>query len=109
MVTFFFILPKAFMEKEICCYILHSATLNKFYIGACQENLTERIKKHNTKFYDGKNFTKAASDWTLFIKIKASDFSQAVRIERKIKAMKSSKYINNLLKYPELIIKLQSL
>jgi putative endonuclease len=42
----------------------------------------------------------------LFLSLEALDFSHAVRIERRIKSMKSRKYIENLYKYPELRRKL---
>ena len=92
--------------KDICCYILWSEKLGKFYIGACQDSLQERIKKHNMGFYDGSNFTKKANDWSIYLRIDAMDYSHAVRIEKKIKSMKSSIYIKNLLKYPDLISKI---
>ena len=93
--------------KDFYCYILLSETLNKFYTGACQDTLIDRISKHNTGYYSGQNFTKAANDWILFLKIDAVDYPHAIRIERKIKSMKSSNYIKNLLKYPELIEKIK--
>ncbi len=92
--------------KDICCYILWSEKLSKFYIGACQDSLQERIKKHNMGFYDGSNFTKNANDWSIYLRIDAMEYSHAIRIEKKIKSMKSSIYIKNLLKYPELISKI---
>ena len=92
--------------KDICCYILWSEKLGKFYIGACQESLQERIEKHNSGFYDGINFTKKANDWSIFLRIETMDYSQAIRIERKIKSMKSSVYIKNLKKFPEMILKI---
>jgi putative endonuclease len=96
------------MEKEICCYILHSATLNKFYIGATQESVQSRLEKHLSGYYQGNKFTKKANDWTIFLKIEANDFSHALRIEKKIKNMKSSVYIKNLLIYTELIEKVKT-
>jgi putative endonuclease len=89
--------------KDICCYILWSNTLGRFYIGACQENLQQRIDKHNNHSYNEVHFTDSADDWELFLKIDAVDFAQAVRLERKIKAMKSKVYILNLKKYPEMV------
>jgi putative endonuclease len=95
-----------FSFMDICTYILFSQSLNRFYIGACQESLLERIDKHNTHFYSGKHFTSAAKDWELFLKIHTESYPHAIRLERKIKSMKSSKYIFNLKKYPELIVKI---
>jgi len=91
--------------KEICTYILYSETLNKYYVGACQESIEERILKHNTGFYGLKTFTSNASDWILYLKIETQDYAHAIRIERKIKSMKSRVYIENLKKYSELVDK----
>ncbi|MFN7301097.1 MAG: GIY-YIG nuclease family protein [Bacteroidota bacterium] len=74
---------------DICCYILYSASLDKFYIGACQDALEERIRKHNEHAYGNHRFTAAAKDWQLFLKIEADSFPHAVRFERKIKSMNS--------------------
>ena len=52
--------------------------------------------------YLANNFTKRATDWQLFLKLEALDFVNAIRLERKIKSMKSSKFIQNLEKYSEL-------
>ncbi|MGR3809716.1 GIY-YIG nuclease family protein [Jiulongibacter sp. NS-SX5] len=93
--------------RDICCYILWSDSLERFYTGACQFALEERIEKLNTGFYRGQNFTKKARDWRLYLKVEAVDYSHAVRIERKIKSMKSSVYIRNLKKYPELVEELK--
>jgi putative endonuclease len=91
---------------ENCCYILYSKSLCKFYIGACHDNLDDRIIKHNAHFYGNHRFTAIVSDWELFLKIPVSNYPHAIRIERKIKAMKSSQYIHNLIKYPEIIAKI---
>ena len=94
--------------KEICCYILFSELLNKFYIGVCQDSLEDRITKHNDHTYGEHRFTARANDWNLFLQIDTKDYAHAVRIERKIKSMKSRIYIQNLTKYPELIEKIIS-
>jgi len=46
------------------------------------------------------------NDWALFLKIEVVDYPHAIRLEKHIKSMKSSKYISNLKKYPELIQKI---
>ena len=92
--------------RDICCYILFSQNLNKFYVGACQDSLDSRIQKHNNHEYGIHRFTSTANDWVLFLKIDVADYSHAIRLERKIKAMKSRKYIVNLQKYPEIILKI---
>lgn len=82
------------------CYIIFSKKLNRFYIGVCHDDLTERIKKHNDHSYGLHRFTAKASDWELFLRIECSSHTQALKIEKHIKNMKSKVYINNLLIYP---------
>ena len=89
--------------KDICCSIIYSDTLKKFYTRACQKSLQERIEKHNSHFYGKHKYTAAASDWELFLRIDAFSYAHALRIERKTKSMKSSGYIRNLAKYPEMV------
>ncbi|WP_299902383.1 GIY-YIG nuclease family protein [uncultured Aquimarina sp.] len=93
-------------QKEIGCYILYSKKVNKYYIGVTQENLSERIDKHNNGFYGKKSYTIIDNNWTLYLFIPAANHQQALAIERKIKSMKSRKYIENLKKYPEMIEKI---
>jgi putative endonuclease len=42
----------------------------------------------------------------LILKLKVSDYAHVVRLERKIKSMKSRIYIENLPKYPERQVKI---
>jgi putative endonuclease len=90
------------------CYIIFSNKLNKFYIGATQDEVSLRIEKHNLGIYGKHRFTSTADDWKLFLFISARDYAHAIRIERKVKSMKSSTYIRNLAKYQELQEKLVS-
>jgi len=83
-------------------YILHSNNIDKFYIGVCHKDLNNRIKNHNLGSYGDNKFTAQTKDWILFLKFELENYAHAIRLERKIKSMKSSKYILNLLKYPEL-------
>jgi len=83
-------------------YILYSNNIDKFYIGACHKDLNNRIKNHNLGSYGDNKFTAQTKDWILFLKFELENYAHAIRLERKIKSMKSSKYILNLLKYPEL-------
>ena len=85
-------------------YILFSKSLSKFYVG--ESSLPdERVKEHNNGKY-GKSFTQQVNDWEIFLLIELENRNQALKIEKKIKSMKSSKYIENLKKYPEIIEKL---
>ncbi len=88
------------------CYIIQSKKLDKFYIGACNGSLEERLDNHNNHAYGNHRFTAKASDWAVVLVIKTDEYSHAIRLERKIKSMKSSQYIRNLLKYPELVEKI---
>ena len=87
-----------------CCYIIFSKSLNRFYVGACQ-NLEERIQNHNNGTYGKTTYTSTATDWELFLDIESNDFSHARRLEIKIKSNKSRTYILYLKKYPELVEK----
>ncbi len=87
------------------CYILYSPTLNKFYTGFTKENIDSRLDKHNTGAY-GQHFTSQVNDWELYFTIECETISQALKIEKHIKSMKSSLYIRNLKKYPEISEKL---
>lgn len=88
------------------CYILYSAKLDKFYIGFTQENLHDRILKHQKGFYDH-SFTQIADDWELFHHIDCETISQALQIEKHIKRMKSRSYLMNLKQYQEISEKLK--
>ena len=80
----------------IGCYIIFSEKLNRFYIGATQEGMENRLAAHNSAKYGKSHFTSHTNDWTLFLFIPTSNFAKAIRIERKIKSMKSVIYIRNL-------------
>jgi len=66
----------------------------------------ERLGSHLTDYYGKTKFTAKAKDWILTFNIKCHSIEQAQRIEHHIKRMKSKKYIQNLLTYPEISIKL---
>ena len=87
-------------------YIIYSPNCNKYYIGLTQENIKSRIEKHNTSKYGRDKFTSFSDDWELYLVLNCVDYSHAVRLERKIKSMKSRKYIENLKKYDELRTKI---
>ncbi len=48
-------------------YILHSESLNTYYIGESPDP-THRLNQHNTHYFK-KNFTKAEDDWALNLKL----------------------------------------
>jgi putative endonuclease len=88
------------------CYILYSSKLNKFYVGITSNNLEQRIKEHNENAYGMRSYTAKTDDWELFLFIQCASNSVALKIERHIKKMKSTTYIRNLKKYPEMVEKL---
>ena len=83
-------------------YILHSQSIDCFYIGATSTPVEVRIDKHMTKYYDHK-FTSRADDWTLYFEFECESMGEAMFIERHIKKMKSKKYIADLKIYPQII------
>ena len=93
------------MEK-FYVYILYSKTLNKYYVGATRLNPRERQARHLISYYGQLKYTTKASDWELFYEIECLSFSQALKIEKHIKRMKSKLYIKNLSIYPEMAEKL---
>ena len=88
------------------CYIIFSQKLNRFYTGISQSDPQVRLEKHNLHLYGEHRFTAEADDWELFLTIPVEDVAHARRLELLIKGMKSSKYIQNLKKYPEIIEKI---
>ena len=85
-------------------YILYSPVLDRFYTGSCID-FEQRFQDHQSKKYID-SFTSNASDWELYLRIDKLSYRQARAIERHIKKMKSRIYIENLLKYPEMVQKL---
>lgn len=85
-------------------YILFSKDINRYYTGSCLD-LESRIAEHMNKLFKG-SFTSKANDWKLFFSIDNLSYDSARTIELHIKKMKSSRYIENLKKYPEMCQKL---
>jgi len=92
----------------IVCYILYNLSADKYYIGFTQESVIERLEKHNSGFYNNSYTSGISGNWEIYLLIQCASASQALKIERHIKAMKSKKYIQNLKIYPEIIEKLKN-
>ncbi len=90
------------------CYILYSKCLDRYYTGFTTLAPEERLQNHLSSYYGTAKFTNKAKDWELFWYTECVNTKQAQSIERHIKKMKSKKYIQNLLKYPEITKKLKS-
>ena len=85
-------------------YILHSNSIDQFYIGSCL-NIKQRLEQHLVKSYRV-GFTHRADDWKLFYSIDELEYDIARKIEQHIKKMKSRKYIENIKTHPEIMEKL---
>ena len=86
-------------------YILFSEKLNRFYVGTTDDP-DRRLVEHNSGTFDDA-FTRKGIPWTLFLIIDGLESNQAYKIEQHIKKMKSRKYFQNLLHFPEIIDKLK--
>jgi len=87
-------------------YILYSNSLDSHYIGSCK-NLENRLFEHNNGTFEN-SFTSKAKDWVLLLEIENLGYQQARDVEKHIKRMKSKIFIENLMKYPELVEKLKA-
>ena len=76
------------------CYILHSKSLDKFYVGHSSEPLQERVRKHLS---DHKGYTSKAKDWIVVHFENFDSKSSAYKREREIKAWKSKSRIQKLI------------
>ncbi|MFM7636706.1 MAG: GIY-YIG nuclease family protein [Crocinitomicaceae bacterium] len=81
-------------------YILYSQKINQYYIGSCRD-LEKRLAEHLSAKMDVA-FTKRSDDWIIYFKIDALTYETARKIEAHIKQMKSRKYIENLVRFPEI-------
>ena len=81
-------------------YILYSSTASLYYVGSTKD-LDQRIEYHDNKEFTN-SFTAKYEDWELFYSIDDLEIGVAQKIESHIKRMKSTKYYENLKKYPEI-------
>ncbi len=75
------------------CYILYSETKGKYYIGQTCDELSDRIRRHNTNH---KGFTGGTGDWVLKYSETFETKEMALKREKEIKGWKSSKRIAQL-------------
>ncbi len=75
-------------------YILYSEKLGKYYIGSCI-NMERRLYEHNIGH---SKFTSTGLPWILKYKEEFPDFISAKKREAQVKKMKSSKYIETLIR-----------
>ena len=75
-------------------YILYSSTADKYYIGFTANELSERLRKHNSHH---KGFTGKFTDWTIVHSEMFATKREAMLREKEIKAWKSKIKIYNLI------------
>ena len=83
-----------------CVYIIYSEKLKKHYIGTT-DIYSKRLEEHNNAVRE-KSFTARGIPWKGVLCLDGLHSSQAYAMEKHIKSMKSTTYIENLIKYPEL-------
>lgn len=49
------------------CYILKSEKLGKFYVGVTNDDVQQRLSKHNQGFYGKNKYTLITDDWELVL------------------------------------------
>jgi putative endonuclease len=90
------------MIDKATVYIIRSLKTSRLYVGFTTKVVEDRVLEHNDiKFEDA--FTKRDRPWVLYFQIICESEKQARGIEAHIKKMKSKKYIENLLIYPEIV------
>ena len=82
-------------------YILHSKTLNRYYVGETP-NTEIRLEQH-LEHYFPKSFTKSAEDWEMIFSKECADRKDAIYLERFIKRMKSKKFIQRIIQEPQIL------
>jgi putative endonuclease len=75
-------------------YILYSATLEKYYIGFTSDEMSERLRKHNTNH---KGFTGGIGDWAVVYTESFNTAIDARKRELQIKKWKSRIMIERLI------------
>lgn len=86
-------------------YIIYSKKLDRFYTGTT-DNPQKRLLEHNQSLYTD-SFSLRGIPWEMFLIIENLNSYQAYMIEKHIKNMKSKTYINNLKKYPDMVMRLK--
>jgi putative endonuclease len=82
------------MVASYYLYILHSKSLDRYYIGSTS-NLEERLRKH---LGNHKGFTAKAKDWEIVYREEFPSNNEAQARERWVKNQKSRKVVEELIK-----------
>ncbi len=75
-------------------YILYSSILNLFYIGFTGDELTERLRRHNSNH---QGFTGKKGDWEIKFTETYNTKAEAYQREQEVKKWKSHKLIEKLI------------
>ena len=86
-------------------YILYSEKLKRHYIGST-DNVQLRLDEHNSTFFPN-SFTSRGIPWEIKLVLNDLTSNTAYKIEQHIKNMKSAKYIEDMIRYPEMQEKLR--
>ena len=86
-----------------CVYILFSPTMEKHYIGMATTSAEERLEKHNSGVFED-NFTAKGIPWILCKSISCENNSQALKIEKFIKKMKSKVFIQKIIDDNDILV-----
>ena len=89
------------------CYILYSTKRNRYYTGETTD-VDARLLYHNSSELNT-NSTKAGIPWEIVLIIPCKNRSHALKVEMHIKRMKSKRFIESLIQYPELVHKIITL
>lgn len=81
-------------------YILHNATIDRFYIGYTS-NLDNRIREHNKQKHSTKFTRKQIGSWELKHSEEFDSRTDAIRREKEIKGWKSKVKIKDLIQSVE--------
>ena len=76
-------------------YILYSSSQKRYYIGYTGEEVTERLRKHNSNH---KGFTGGYGDWKIVHTEPFETKEKAYARERELKSWKSRERIEKLIK-----------
>ena len=75
-------------------YILYSSSRNTYYVGNTSDELSERLRKHNSNH---KGFTGKTGDWSIVYTEELQTKELAYKREREIKSWKSRRRIEQLI------------
>jgi len=74
-------------------YILYSPSRDRYYVGSTHD-LERRLTEHNHR---NTKSTRSGIPWEMVYSKEVEDHTAALKLERKIKSMKSRKYIEELI------------